>query len=105
MHLDAGAVERNRLDLDSHDLLALQLCEHFVQHTGLLPSTHAGVNRVPIAKTLGQAAPLASVLCHIQHGIDDLQIGQAHVASLQWKAMLDARELLGCDLHVGQCPA
>src|SRR5437764_14121291 len=105
MYLDAGAVERHCLDPDSHDLLALELFEHLVEHPGLRPPTHAGVDRVPIAESLGQAPPLASVLCDVQHGIDDLQIAHAYVASLQGQAVLDARKLIACDLHAAQCQA
>lgn len=105
MYLDARAVERHRLDPDSHDLLALEFFEHLVEHAGLRPSTHAGVDRVPVAESLGQTAPLASVLCHVQHGIDYLQIGHAYVASLQRQTVLDACELLGGDLHAEQYQA
>lgn len=103
MHLDARAVQRHRLNPDSHHLLALKFFEHFVQHASLRPPTHAGVDRVPIAKAFGQAAPLASVLCHVQHGIDHLQIGHADIASLKRQAVLDTGKLFSCDLHAEEC--
>ena len=99
MHLHAGAVQRDGFDLDAHDLLALQFLEHPVQHAGLGPAPHPRVDGVPVAKAFGQAAPLAAVLCDVQHRIDNLQVGHAHIAALQGQAVLDSGELLGCDLH------
>jgi len=58
---------------------------------------------VPFAESLGQASPLAAVLGHVQHGVDHLQVGHADIAALLRQALLDARELLGCDLHGRQC--
>ena len=53
MHLDARAVQRHRLNPDSHHLLALKFFEHFVQHASLRPNLtltqtfiHGLVNRV-----------------------------------------------------------
>ena len=62
MDLDAGGVQRDRLDFDAHDLRALQLLEHAIKYTGLGPAVHARVDRVPVAKTLGQSTPLAAML-------------------------------------------
>jgi len=99
MHLDDGAVERDRFDLDAHDLSMLQLLEHPIQHSQLGPTVHAGVNGVPVAKALGQAAPLATVLAHIQDGVQDLQVGKTDVAPLSRKATLDLFVLGRCDFH------
>lgn len=51
MHLDAGAVQRDGLDLDLHDLSALQLLERTIEHARLGPAAHARVDRVPVALT------------------------------------------------------
>ena len=99
MHLDDGAVERHRFDLDAHDLGMLQLLEHPIHHPHLGPAVHAGVDRVPVAKSLGQAAPLAAVLGHVQYGVQDLQIGKPDVAPLSRKATLDLFVLGRCDFH------
>jgi hypothetical protein len=99
MHLDNGAVQRDRLDLDAHDLSMLQPFEHPIQHAELGPAVHAGVDRVPVAEALGQAAPLAAVLGHIQDRIEHLQIGQADVASLTRQTALDLFVLGLGDLH------
>ena len=70
MNLDAGGVQRDRLNLDTHDLRPLQLFEHAIQDAGLGPTVHARVDRVPIAEALGQSAPFATVLGHIEDGVD-----------------------------------
>jgi hypothetical protein len=99
MHLDDGAVQRDRFDLDAHDLSMLQLLEHPIQHAQLGPAVHAGVDRVPVAEALGQAAPLAAVLGNVQDRIQNLQIGQADIASLSRQTSLDLFVLGWCDLH------
>ena len=99
MHLDHGAVQRHRFDLDAHDLSMLQLLEHPIHHAQLGPPVHAGVDRVPVAEALGQAAPLAAVLGHVQDRIDHLQVGQADIASLSRQATLDLFVLGRCDFH------
>ena len=101
MHLHARAVQRHRFDfdLDLHDLSALQLLEGPIQHARLRPSVHARVDRVPVAKTLGQAAPLAAKLSDLQDGVEHLQIRQTDVAALPWQTVLDLLELGCCDLH------
>ena len=93
MHLHTGTVQRYSLNLDLHDLRLLQLFEGSIKHTRLCPSTHTGVNRVPVAKSLGQASPLAAMLSHIEDGIEHLQVGEADVAALLWQAVFDLREL------------
>ena len=71
MNLDHGAVQRDRLDLDAHDLRLLQLLEHTIEHAAFGPAVHARVDRVPVAKARGQAAPFAALLGHIQDGVQD----------------------------------
>jgi len=89
MHLDDSAVEGDRFDLDAHDLSMLKLLEHPIQHAQLGPAAHTGVDRVPVAKALGQAAPLATALAHVQDRVQDLQVGKTDVAPLSRKATLD----------------
>jgi len=108
MNLDARGVQRDRFDLDAHDLRLLQLLEHPVEHAGLRPAVHARVDRVPVAEALGQSSPLAAVLGHVQDCVDHLHVAQADVASLRRQAVLDLGELFGRDLHARQsagCPS
>src|SRR5450755_1428156 len=74
MYLDDRTVEADRLDLDADQLLMLQLLEQAVQHTGLRPAVHPRVDRVPVAKALGQRTPFAAVLGHIKNSVDHLQV-------------------------------
>lgn len=99
MHLDAGAVQRHRLDLDLHHLRLLQLLKRAVKHAGLGPAAHSGVDRVPVAEALWQTAPFATVLGHVQDGIEHLEIGQADVAALRRQAVFNLGELSWRDLH------
>lgn len=99
MHLDTGAVQRHRLDLDLHDLCLLQQLESAIEHARLSPATHARVDRVPVAEPLGQTAPLAAMLGHVQDRIEHLQIGQADIAALPRQAVFYLRELNWRDLH------
>jgi hypothetical protein len=99
MHLDDRAVQRDGFDLDAHDLGPLQLLEHPIEHAALGPAVHARVDGVPVAEPLGQAAPLAAVLGHVQDGVQHLQVRQTDVASLQGKALFDLGELSFGDLH------
>ena len=82
MDLGARGVQRDRFDLDAHDLRSLQLLEHTIKYTGLGPAVHAGVDGVPVAEPFGQSAPLAAMLGYIEDRIDHLQITQADVATL-----------------------
>ena len=99
MHLDDGRVQFYGLDLEAHDLLPLQLFKDAVQHAVLGPAIHASVNRVPVAKTLRQPAPLAPLLGYIQQCVEHLQVGKTDIASLAWKAWLDTKILRLGDFH------
>jgi hypothetical protein len=89
MNLDRGRVQGHGFELDTHDLLHLQLLEHSVQNTGLGPAAHPHIDCVPAAKTLRKTAPLAALLGHIQHCIEHLQVAQAHVPTLDGQRTLD----------------
>src|SRR4051812_23815031 len=99
MHLDARRVERDCLDADANNLRLLQFLEQSIEYASLGPTIHSGIDRVPIAKTLRQSAPLAAVFGHEQDGVDHLQVAQADIASLPGQTVFDLGELLGGDLH------
>ncbi len=100
MHLHDGAVQRHRLELDAHDLLALQMLENPVKHAVLRPAVHARVDGVPVAKAGRQAPPLATVLGHIQNGVENPEVGNADVAPLHWKLGRDAVVLSLSEFHL-----
>ena len=101
MYLDAGGARRYGLDSGVQDLRFLQLLEHPIEHTGLGPATHAGVNGVPIAKALGQAAPFAALRGHAEDGVGHLKVAQADVPALRRETVFDQGKLLGGDFHKG----
>jgi hypothetical protein len=82
MHFDDSAVQADRLDLDAHDLSMLQFLEHAIEYSALGPAIHARIDGVPIAEAIGQSAPFATVLSHVQDRIDYAQIRMADVAPL-----------------------
>jgi hypothetical protein len=53
---------------------------------------------MPVAETLGQAAPFADMLGNVKDGVDHLQVADADIVALQEQAMFDSNELLGRDL-------
>ena len=57
-----------------------------LQHAVFGPAIHAGVDRVPVAESRRQPAPLASMLGHVQNRVKRLKIGNTDVAALPWEA-------------------
>jgi len=99
MYLDDRAVETDRFDLDPHELLMLQFLEQPIQHTGLGPTVHARVDRVPVAEAFWQRAPLAAVFRDVQDRVDYLKVGERDIAALYRQKCLDPIELLRGDFH------
>ena len=99
MYLDGGRVQFDGLDLDAHDLLPLQLFKDVIQHAILGPAIHTSVDGVPVAKSLRQSAPLASMLGHVQLRVEHLQVGKTDIASLARKAGLNTEILCLGDFH------
>jgi len=66
VQLDDRAVEGNGLDLDLDDLPSLHGLKHLIEDAALGPSHHAGVDRVPGSKMLGEARPFAALFGDIQ---------------------------------------
>lgn len=57
------------------------------------------LNGVPVAKARRQTAPFATVLRHIQDGVEDLKVGKAHIAPLGREAMHNSSILGFADFH------
>ena len=104
MHFDDGAVQADRLDLDAHDLSMLQFLEYPIEHAALGPVVHAHVHGMPVAEPLGQSAPLATMLSHVQDRIDYAQIRMTDIATLLGQAVLDLALLLFGDFHARTMP-
>ena len=102
MHFDGGRVQFHGLDPDAHDLLPLQLLKDAIQHAVLGPAIHAGVDGVPVAKSLRQSAPLAALLGHVQQRVEHWQVANSDVASLARQARCDTKVLCFGDFHTPQ---
>lgn len=66
MHDDDGTVQTDRLDVDAHKLLILQLLEPAIELSDLGLAIHAGLDRVPVAEAPGQCPPLAAAARDVQ---------------------------------------
>ena len=82
MNLHNRAIQTDRLDLDTDELLLLQLLEHPIEHAALRPAIHARIDRVPVAEPLRQSAPLTAVLGYVENRVDHLEIVMRDVAAV-----------------------
>ena len=100
MHLDNGTVQTPRLDLDAHELLMLQFLEEAIENASFGSSVHARIDRVPVAETLREAAPLAAVVRDVQDRVDHLKAGKRNIPARYRQKCLYPTELLQGDFHV-----
>ena len=101
MNLHNRAVQGHGLDFDTDDLCMLQLLKQPVQNAAPGPAVHARIDRVPIAKMPGQAAPLTAMFDYIQDGIENLKIGKAYIAPLPGQTAFNLLILGFSDFHTG----
>ena len=99
MHLDDRAVEGYGFDLDLNDLPSLHGLEDLIQDAALGPAHHTGVDRVPGSKMFREAPPFAALFGDIQNGIENLKVGESHIAALNREAMGDLFVLGFADFH------
>ena len=99
MHFGDRAVEGDGFDLDLNDVPSLQGLEDLIQDAALGPAHHTGVDRVPGSKMLGEAPPCAALFGDIQNGIENLKVGESHIAALNREAMGDVLVLGFADSH------
>jgi hypothetical protein len=88
MDLHHSAVQAHRFDLDTYNLSMLQLFEHAIEHAILGPAVHTRIDGVPIAEPLGQPAPFAAMLGHVQDPVEHTQIRVIYVTALLGQAVL-----------------
>lgn len=74
VHLDARAVQRDRLDLDANDRRLLKLPEHHVEDACLGRAILACVDHVPIVKARRQPAPLTAMLGTVQFCVEATEL-------------------------------
>ena len=89
MNLDRGAVEAETFDPDPDQPMFLQGREEPVKHASLGPTAQAGVDRVPVSEPRRQRPPFAAVFGDIEHRIDHRQVGDPHIAALDWQIWAD----------------
>lgn len=99
MDLDARAVEGDGFDANAGDLRFLNFFENPHQHAVFGPSVHSCVDSVPVSVALGEGPPFASVLGHIQNGVEEAQVVDGDIASLLRQAVGDQLELFRSYLH------
>jgi hypothetical protein len=99
MDLDCRTVQCHGFDFDAHNLLLLQLGEYPIQDATLRPAIHPRVDRMPITEPLGQTAPFAALLRHIEDRVQYSEIGQTYVATLHRQTVLDQVILRFGDFH------
>ena len=73
---------RHGFELDTHDLLELQVFARPTQNPIIGPAVHSRVNVVPIAESLRQSSPFAALFGDIQNGIEHLPVLNVHTATL-----------------------
>ena len=100
MDLDDGTVQGDGFDLHAEDLRVLQLGKDAIQHPALCPTIHARIDGVPVAESLGEPAPFAPLLGHVQDGIEYVQIVERHVAAWCRQTRRDVAILCVGDFHV-----
>ena len=81
VHLHSRAVERHHLHSHSNEVRTLQFCKHSVQHSGLRPAIHPCVDGVPVPEGGRQSTPLASLLVHVQDGIEHREMTERNIAA------------------------
>jgi hypothetical protein len=67
----------------------LERLEHAVEDTRRRPTAQPRVDRVPVAKPLWQRPPFAAILGDEENRIDDIEIGDPHVAPLHGQQRAD----------------
>ena len=99
MNLNNRAVQTHRFNLDADELLALQLSEQPIEHSSLGPAVHARVDRMPIAESLRQRAPLAAGLGHVKDGVNHVEVLVRDIPALTRQVLLDASKLCSVNFH------
>ena len=99
MHFGDRAVEGDGFDLDLNDVPSLYGLEDLIQDAALGPAHHTGVDRVPGSKMFREAPPFAALFGDIQNGIENLKVGESHIAALNREAMGDLFVLGFADFH------
>ena len=98
MYFDRRAAQTEAINGHADHVMFLKRIEQTIQHTRICPTTHSGVNCMPIPKTRWQGPPFTSVFRDKQDGIDDCDVGNPHTAPLNRKVWRNQSILIFCYL-------
>ena len=98
VHLDGCAIQTKTVNGYADHVMFLKRIKQPVQNTRVGPTAHPGVDRVPFAEPWRQGAPFAAILGNKEDGIDDSQVRNPHMSTLNWQVGLDQRILRICYL-------
>lgn len=99
MYLDAGTVQTYRFKSHAEKTLVLQAFKNPVQNTGLVPSAHAHIDRMPVSEPFREPPPFAPIFHDIQNGIEHLKVVVGDIASMDGETIRYTLVLHLADLH------
>lgn len=100
MYLHDGAIQGHGLNLDLNNLLGLENFKNPLQHPAFTPPIEPGVDTVPVPKALWQPSPLAALLGHVKHRIEQRKVRNFHVPALHGQRVFNLFELRRSQFHV-----
>ena len=99
MDLDTGTVQTYRFKSHAEKTLVLQAFKNPVQNTGLVPSAHAHVDRMPLSEPFREPPPFAPIFHDIQNGIEHLKVVVGDIASMDGETICYTLILPLTNLH------
>ena len=77
----------------------LQAFKNPVQNTGLVPSAHAHIDRMPVSEPFREPPPFAPIFHDIQNGIEHLKVVVGDIASMDGETIRYTLVLHLANLH------
>ena len=99
MDLDTGTVQTYRFKSHAEKTLVLQAFKNPVQNTGLVPSAHAHIDRMPVSEPFREPPPFAPIFHDIQNGIEHFKVVVGDIASLDGETIRYTLVLHLVNLH------
>lgn len=63
----------------------LQMFAYCIEHASLGPTAQAGIVAVPMPVMRRHCSPFTVAGCHIQDGVERIEVVDAHIARLTWQ--------------------
>ena len=99
MDLDTGTVQTYSFKSHAEKTLVLQAFKNPVQNTGLVPSAHAHIDRMPVSEPFREPPPFAPIFHDIQNGIEHLKVVVGDIASMDGETIRYTLVLHLANLH------